>query len=848
MPLLSSDLPGANNMDDPAALERLFPEPPIDQWGRYKLDGEAYTRVTTVAKALDATFLLDRWHERQVLNGMRLPALQYQLAALAEDDRDGLNKLATEAKARAGASDRAAIGTAIHRVGERVDTGQLPLERVPALVKADITAMLAVRNRAGLAPLHGWVEAVVANPELGVAGTIDRLMAIATEELVALIYEVLAIELAVGANVVVDLKTSRVLDWSYDAFAMQTGLYARCTHLWDRSTDRLLKLTKADGSPFIEPRVAFILWVPAGEGTAQLHAVRLEPEAHEAIDLALKVRRLAGFGKKATVLIDSEDPSAGLMVRAELLRGRAKRIIELVPQAAPAIADRFGPIPTFPEALATKHRYSADELDRIDAILSEGEAAMALPLATDAEVAKAYSDDRLTKAVAGEDRPADVDQPPPTVEQQRWADPAVFSATAAGIGWTQANPQPAVDPAWVGAQLQPSTNGGGSPTLNPQSMVDPAEVEAQQDGEPDAAVLRGPWTDRAADENYDPDALDDDDRRAPVVVTDTTPRCVHCQAPMVGPPYVHATDCQVLQPVAGPRDRHSTSSTAALGTAGIPTESYGDVPPQGPMPVDRPDGGPLYPNGAAEPEAEPATPLNAAVEAVRGAFLGAVVVDSHSGPHPELAALVERIKRLPLDLRGRLDAWVARKAIPGLNLPAGHRLRLASTTTIEEQVVMVTDAVDDMEAELATRLLEVEQQLGNLVGFLWTQVGLGPYTGPESITRDQLDAMLALMEAGNLGYLQQSEQGGVTSLLLTEPAKPILAKAIKAQHGSADAAKLACTRWAQALGRPKEWRLTTVKAMAGHPVLGPVLAYGPAIHTPEAASAEDTTDNNSKEQ
>ena len=789
MPILADTL---YQDDDPAAWERLYPEPPLDQWGRYKLDGDAYTRATTIAKALDSTFLLDRWHERQLLNGMRLPALQYQLAALAEDDRDGLNKLASEAKARAGANDRAAIGTAIHRVLERVDTGRLRLEAVPQLVRGDVVAATTVLARNGLTPMQGWVEAVVANPKRGYAGTIDRLMRLDSAELVALIRERLGIEVALGSMVVVDLKTSRTLDWSYDTFAMQVALYTQATHYWDRGADRLMELPWA-----IERQVAFILWVPAGESSARLYMVRLVPEAQEAIDLAMEVRRLAGFGKAATVLADEEDPAATLMFRAEVLRMRAQRIIELVPQAAPVIAAKFGSIPTFVEARARKHRYSLAELDTIDAILSEGEAAMELPLISDEELARSYGSDQLSVALMGEDRPADVDQPPPTVEQQRWAE------------GDQTDPMPPDPPE-------------GFPHLPP----------------PDAsasttAIVCGPagcQTIEAPTPNYRPDdeALADAEARG-LVVPAGTPTCIHCRWPMVEP-YVHADDCPTRRPVQDAPLRDSSMGHLAGGPHSAPSsiDWYGD--PDRLKAALAPGSAPT-PQPAPEPVRHPDPPrddLSVAVDAVRGAFLGSTVVATNRPMPEELRPLLDRLAQLPRDLRGKMDAWAARRAIPNLG----------TARTTAEQVAMVRAELEAIEEELAARVLRLNETIPSIEhhGAIYAHVGLGPYLGADQLTADEIEAMVALVDAYGRGWLQES-QG---TIILTEDAKKALATLIKSNHGGAQAAKLACARWAGALGRPKEWKLTTIKEMSSHPVIGPVMGLGPAIHTPDAkVGAED---------
>jgi hypothetical protein len=111
----------------------------------------------------------------------------------------------------------------------------------------------------------------------------------------------------------------------------------------------------------------------------------------------------------------------------------------------------------------------------------------------------------------------------------------------------------------------------------------------------------------------------------------------------------------------------------------------------------------------------------------------------------------------------------------------------------------------------------------------------------EQATDDQLDAMRAVYEAGSLGLIGPDS---MANLVVKPEHLKAMEDRIKAQHGAAAAVKLAAARWALTLGKRDEWKphTKTMKAAAAHPILGPCLAFGKAIHTPDAVDAPDVPD------
>ena len=113
-----------------------------DRWNRPLIlqpDGTevGYTRMTTLAKIIDDTTMLDKWKLRNVMLGMvERPDLLLAVRAHRDDKRQ-LNQLAEDAMEAAKAHAKATIGTAIHALSEAVDRGEslegVPPEWIPVL-------------------------------------------------------------------------------------------------------------------------------------------------------------------------------------------------------------------------------------------------------------------------------------------------------------------------------------------------------------------------------------------------------------------------------------------------------------------------------------------------------------------------------------------------------------------------------------------------------------------------------------------------------------------------------------------------------------------------------------------
>lgn len=159
---------------------------PRDRWGRPLItppDGGkpiGYTRVSTLAKALDDLSNLMTWKQRKTAEGLlRRPDLMTRLAGvLANGNPDTdpntkrmLNNVCSEATEAAGASTGSSAGTGFHHLTEAIDKGLEPLF-VPESDKPRLEAYRQATEDYEVLD----VETFVVCDEVQSAGTFDRLV------------------------------------------------------------------------------------------------------------------------------------------------------------------------------------------------------------------------------------------------------------------------------------------------------------------------------------------------------------------------------------------------------------------------------------------------------------------------------------------------------------------------------------------------------------------------------------------------------------------------------------------------------------------------------------------------
>jgi hypothetical protein len=252
----------ATATDDPYDLGEV----PRDRWGRPLVippDGGkpvGYQRCTTFVGMLEDTYHLSKWQQRMVALGLaRRPDLVLAAAA-HHDDKDKLNDICQSAMDAAAAGAAAGVGTALHKLTERLDRGQA-IEVMPDAYAADIEAYQAAMAAHGLRVVH--VERFVVNDELRVGGTPDLVVE----------YD--------GRLFIADKKTGSI-EFGAGKIAMQLAMYARSV-MYDHATGKRTPFGDVDLTSGI------VIHLPAGEGRCELQWANLTA-GWEGIQTALEVK------------------------------------------------------------------------------------------------------------------------------------------------------------------------------------------------------------------------------------------------------------------------------------------------------------------------------------------------------------------------------------------------------------------------------------------------------------------------------------------------------------------------------------------------------------------------------
>jgi hypothetical protein len=246
----------------------VLTEPKRDRYGRYMLPDpdtgkeRPWTRATTIAGTLADRYGLEKWAQRNTVLGLGLRQDLYALAAsCTAEDKQQLEQIVNQAQEAAKAQSGANLGTALHKLTERIDSGE-QLD-VPATWRPDIDAYLAAF--ADNAIRVQAIEQIVVIPWLGVAGTLDRLVTVKGQ-----------------GPYIADLKTGQdVVKYGMGEIALQLALYANATHVWNGNG--------YDPMPTVDKTKALVVHLPVGQGVCTLHWVDIQAGL-EAVRLAVAVR------------------------------------------------------------------------------------------------------------------------------------------------------------------------------------------------------------------------------------------------------------------------------------------------------------------------------------------------------------------------------------------------------------------------------------------------------------------------------------------------------------------------------------------------------------------------------
>jgi hypothetical protein len=320
------------------ALEQLDaanqpPGPPRDRYGRYMIPDpdtgkhRPWTRATTIAKTLEDPTNLTRWAKRMTAIGVATrPSIAAGVVA-NKDDKKTLDDLAEQAIQAAGGNENRELGTHLHDITAQLDRG-MRID-VPEPWASDVAAYKRALTDRSLTVDPQWVEVILLNRPLEIAGTADRLY---------VDHE--------GQLVVGDLKTGGFLAWL--SFAMQFAIYATATHWFD----------------------------PA---TGDVHSV---PVGYDAVLMALEVRRVRAFDKepkvKATTwqppVLEVVPPPRPTLTKQKLREELVARVTWLRENAPDVLATvaRHWPegIPTFRQSIG----HSEADLHAIQAVLDDYQA------------------------------------------------------------------------------------------------------------------------------------------------------------------------------------------------------------------------------------------------------------------------------------------------------------------------------------------------------------------------------------------------------------------------------------------------------------------------------------------
>jgi hypothetical protein len=251
-----------------------------------KTKAKAWTRVTTIANTLADRYALEQWAQRQTVLGLGAREDLYALAASSTpDDKDQLRKIVAQAQEAAKSRSGANLGTALHRLTERIDSGEI-LD-VPHQWRPDIDAYCQTLSDHRVRIHPDWIERVVVIPSLRAAGTLDRMVTVDSD---------LTFRVA-------DLKTGKDAHLYVNETALQLALYANATHAWKHSADDIKRdrygrylLPDPDEAPDdydqmppVDTEAALLIHLPVGSAECGLYEVDIK-SGFEAVRLAVEVR------------------------------------------------------------------------------------------------------------------------------------------------------------------------------------------------------------------------------------------------------------------------------------------------------------------------------------------------------------------------------------------------------------------------------------------------------------------------------------------------------------------------------------------------------------------------------
>ena len=276
-----------------------------DRYGRYKLPDPriveagdpwsvgmktgAFTRASTFAKSISDTYKLSQWQQRLVMKGMVMaPEISDEVTTLDVDrDKDRMNQLAEQLKIKAGSKDKASLGTKVHAMTEDVDTAVDPESlHFPDPFADDIEAYVAAMAKSGYRAVPEYVEKIVLDLKLGIAGKFDRILRMPEP------CPECGRMWRIG-----DLKTGRDLSYGWIEIAVQLGIYANADLIFDTRVKSFQLM------PEVCHCKAIVMHLPVGKARCTIYEINIDAGYKIGAQLCYQVRHWRKFRDLAREIV-----------------------------------------------------------------------------------------------------------------------------------------------------------------------------------------------------------------------------------------------------------------------------------------------------------------------------------------------------------------------------------------------------------------------------------------------------------------------------------------------------------------------------------------------------------------
>jgi len=222
---------------------------------------DRYSRPSGWGSDLDDESNLTLWKIDRAMEGVACDPSIAAMVASHLGNKEGAKNRRERAIQRGRGEEAADIGTALHRMTERVEQGDG--FAAPEPYATDIAAYLMMLDSAGLT--SSFIECKLCNDEWRAAGTADRIYLASREIAIAGCPPILPGQMILG-----DLKTGKRLDYSLPGYCIQLALYVDSV-FYDVETNERSPLP-----PELRTDVGLLVHMPAGTGTCSFHWADLQ--------------------------------------------------------------------------------------------------------------------------------------------------------------------------------------------------------------------------------------------------------------------------------------------------------------------------------------------------------------------------------------------------------------------------------------------------------------------------------------------------------------------------------------------------------------------------------------------